>query len=61
MDSGTCLNPPVAVLAKLVEECKRAGIRDIQLFWARGKRGFYEKRGFAARGEEAPGMDYVDP
>ncbi len=48
------------VLKRLVDECKRAGIRDIQLFCAKGRRRFYEKRGFTARREDAPGMDYVD-
>ena len=47
------------VLSRLVKECKRVGIRDIQLFCARGQRAFYEKRGFKARNEEGPGMDYV--
>jgi len=47
------------VLSRLVKECKRARIRDIQLFCARGQRAFYEKRGFKARNEEGPGMDYV--
>jgi len=49
------------VLERLVKECKRGGIRDVQLFCARGKREFYEKRGFHARSEDAPGMDYVEP
>lgn len=47
------------VLSRLVKECRRAGIRDIQLFCARGMRGFYEKRGFRARDCEAPGMEYA--
>jgi GNAT superfamily N-acetyltransferase len=47
------------VLKMLIGKCKDEGIRDIQLFCASGKRGFYEKRGFAARPEEGPGMDYV--
>jgi GNAT superfamily N-acetyltransferase len=46
------------VLKRLVEWCRNTGIRDIQLFCARGKRGFYEKRGFVARGEDRPGMVY---
>lgn len=46
------------ILEKLIKLCREAGIRDIQLFCARGKRKFYEKRGFAARREDAPGMDY---
>jgi GNAT superfamily N-acetyltransferase len=46
------------ILDRLVEKCRAAGIRDIQLFCARGKRSFYEKRGFIARPDEAPGMQY---
>ena len=44
------------VLEKLVKKCKDHGIRDIQLFCAKGKRGFYEKNGFEVRAEDAPGM-----
>ncbi len=44
------------ILHNLVEWCRAARIRDIQLFCARGKRAFYEKNGFAARPEDAPGM-----
>jgi GNAT superfamily N-acetyltransferase len=47
------------ILNRLVERCKADGIRDIQLFAAKGKRGFYEHRGFSARMEDAPGMEYV--
>ncbi len=46
------------ILSKLVNKCKDENIRDIQLFCAKGKRKFYEKRGFVARGEESPGMEY---
>jgi GNAT superfamily N-acetyltransferase len=46
------------ILDLLVERCRKAKIRDIQLFCARGKRSFYEKRGFVARPEEAPGMQH---
>lgn len=44
------------ILDRLVSRCKALGIRDIQLFCARGKRGFYEKNGFEVRAEDAPGM-----
>jgi len=47
------------ILEKLVENCKEVGVRDIQLFCARGKREFYEKRGFVARPGDGPGMQYV--
>ena len=46
------------ILDLLVERCRKAKIRDIQLFCARGKKSFYEKRGFVARPEDAPGMQY---
>jgi len=47
------------ILEKLVARCREAGVRDIQLFCARGKRAFYEKRGFVARPDDAPGMQFV--
>jgi GNAT superfamily N-acetyltransferase len=47
------------ILERLVEKCRETGVRDIQLFCARGKREFYKKRGFAARSDDAPGMQYV--
>ncbi len=46
-----------ALMERLVAECRRRGIRDVQLFSARGKRGFYERFGFVARPEDAPGME----
>lgn len=49
------------ILFRLIELCKKEGIRDIQLFSARGKKEFYEKRGFIPRAEDAPGMDYHFP
>ena len=45
-----------AILDKLVQKCKDSGIRDIQLFSARGKVPFYRKRGFSERPADAPGM-----
>lgn len=47
------------LLLRLVKSCQDAGIRDIQLFCAAGKRSFYEHRGFRVRSEEAPGMEYI--
>ncbi len=41
----------------LIEECKRLKIRDIQLFCADGKIGFYEKFGFKIRSGNRPGME----
>lgn len=47
------------VLRRLVAKCREAGIREIQLFSAAGKREFYQKRGFRPRDAESPGMEYV--
>jgi GNAT superfamily N-acetyltransferase len=47
------------ILDQLLHRCREAGIHDIQLFCARGKRGFYEKYGFVARPDDAPGMQYA--
>ena len=44
------------ILARLVSRCLEQGIRDIQLFCAKGKRTFYEKNGFEVRADDAPGM-----
>ncbi len=46
------------ILQMLIEWCHSGNIRDIQLFCADGKRAFYEKNGFVARLESAPGMQY---
>lgn len=45
------------ILRILTEFCTEAKIRDIQLFSAKGKAGFYEKYGFTRRPENAPGME----
>lgn len=47
------------ILERLIEKCRETGVRDIQLFCAKGKRSFYEKRGFVARTDDVPGMQYV--
>lgn len=47
------------ILKMLLEKCDSAGIRDVQLFCAKGKRVFYEKFGFQARPDDAPGMQYI--
>ena len=44
------------ILSRLVNKCLKQGIRDIQLFCAKGKRVFYEKNGFEVRADDAPGM-----
>jgi len=46
------------VLDKLVKKCLENKIRDIQLFAAEDKYGFYEKYNFERRSENAPGMYY---
>lgn len=45
------------ILKILTDVCAKAKIRDIQLFSAKGKAGFYEKYGFKRRPEDAPGME----
>ena len=44
------------ILHRLIVKCRSAGIRDVQLFSARGKAGFYRKYGFEERPADAPGM-----
>jgi GNAT superfamily N-acetyltransferase len=44
------------ILRKLVEKCQAAGVREIQLFAAKGTIPFYNKRGFVERPADAPGM-----
>ena len=46
------------ILRRLTAECRRRGVRDVQLFAARGKREFYERHGFSARPGDAPGMEF---
>ena len=45
------------IMRKILDECKKNEIRDIQLFCASGKIEFYEKFGFKARSENGPGME----
>lgn len=45
-----------AMLGLLVDRCRQAGIRDLHLFSATGRAGFYRKRGFTERPTGAPGM-----
>jgi GNAT superfamily N-acetyltransferase len=46
------------ILDRLLQQCQTTHIRDIQLFCATGKRAFYERHGFVARADDAPGMQY---
>ena len=48
-----------ALLKKLVSHCDDHGIRDIQLFSARDKAAWYEKRGFVKRDTTGPGMQLL--
>jgi GNAT superfamily N-acetyltransferase len=44
------------ILSRLMDRCNAAGIRDILLFAAQGTEGFYRRRGFVPRSQNAPGM-----
>jgi GNAT superfamily N-acetyltransferase len=46
------------ILQGLMDQCRRAGIREIQLFSAQGKSDFYKKRGFEERPVDGPGMRF---
>ena len=48
-----------AIGERLVAECRRHRIVDVQLFCAFGVPPFYERLGFAARPKDAPGMELV--
>ena len=45
------------IMKRLVARCQEAGVLQVQLFSARGKRGFYERLGFVARPDDGPGME----
>lgn len=47
------------IVERLVAECRRHRIVDVQLFCARGVQPFYERLGFTARPDDAPGMELV--
>ena len=46
-----------ALMDDILEQCRKWRIRDIQLFCAKGKVGFYEKCGFKSRADNGPGME----
>lgn len=46
------------ILEDIVAVCRKAEIRDIQLFCAKGKKGFYNKYSFVSRPDDAPGMQW---
>ena len=45
------------IMKRLVARCQEAGVLQVQLFSARGKRDFYERLGFVARPDDGPGME----
>lgn len=47
-----------AIMTRLIERCRAARVRDVQLFCAKGKAPFYRRLGFADRPTDAPGMDW---
>jgi aspartate racemase len=49
------------IMKRLMSRCEEAGVLQVQLFSARGKRGFYERLGFAARPDSGPGMELRKP
>lgn len=46
------------LLNHCLQACEQANIRSIQLFSAKGKVEYYQKRGFVKRPNDAPGMVY---
>lgn len=49
------------IMKRLIARCVEAGIVQVELFSARGKRGFYERLGFVARPDDGPGMELGGP
>lgn len=49
------------ILSMLLARCREEGIRDVQLFCARGKKEFYLRHGFVERAFDAPGMQLALP
>ncbi|MGD0020436.1 MAG: GNAT family N-acetyltransferase [Candidatus Limnocylindrales bacterium] len=45
------------IMKRLVARCQEAGVLQVQLFSARGQRGFYESLGFVPRPDDGPGME----
>ena len=45
------------VMQRLVSYARSRGLAWLQLTCAKGKRGFYERLGFSARPDDAPGME----
>jgi len=49
------------IMRRLVARCQEAGVLQVQLFSARGKRDFYERLGFVVRPDDGPGMELSGP
>ena len=49
------------ILNRLIAKCQAAGLRDIQLFSAKGNVAFYGHRGFVKRPQDALGMKFERP
>jgi len=47
------------ILRMLLARCREEGIRDVQLFCAKGKKEFYLRHGFFERAADAPGMQLI--
>jgi GNAT superfamily N-acetyltransferase len=45
------------IMKSLIARCRESRVLQVQLFSARGKRGFYERLGFEARPDDGPGME----
>jgi GNAT superfamily N-acetyltransferase len=48
------------IMLRLIAHCREERVLQVQLFSARGKRGFYEKLGFVARPDDGPGMELAE-
>ncbi len=48
------------IMRRIINRCREDNIRDIQLFSAKNKAGFYRKLGFRERPDAAPGMEWVN-
>ena len=49
------------VLQRIVSRCRQDGVRDIQLFSAKGTEAFYSRCGFSPRPDTSPGMELRIP
>ena len=49
------------IMQRLIARCREAQVFSVQLFSARGARGFYERLGFVARPDDGPGMELSVP